>query len=219
MVFRARRLLLLIAALLCLFSSSNAASSLSFEIEDIYVPENCEVIAKPSDHLLIEYVATFSNGTEINKIVKPAPLFHIHLLEAIDMPIYRGLKGMCKNSTRKLSWENSYGVNFAPIFASDTGSHYALTSQRVELSIEITINHITEAKDYRIFDLLKTKSVTSVLDVIEERQGVNAVDEYEQTPLMIATMRELLPVVAYLLNTRRPSVDINMAKSVKQSFL
>jgi hypothetical protein len=53
-----------------------------------------------------------------------------------------------------------------------------------------------------------------VFDIIAEGDGINAVDEWGQTPLMIATQRDSLQIIASLLNARRPKVDVNIAKSV-----
>jgi ankyrin repeat protein len=42
--------------------------------------------------------------------------------------------------------------------------------------------------------------------------GINAIDKWGQTPLMIAAIEQKNAELAALLNTRRPSVDINKAK-------
>jgi len=82
-----------------------------------------------------------------------------------------------------------------------------------KVSIQIRVDQITTQEDFRIFDALKQENISLVLDIIEANHGVNAVDEYGQTALMTAVSNQYLPVVAALLNARRPKVDVNLAKS------
>lgn len=82
------------------------------------------------------------------------------------------------------------------------------------MTLDVTVRHITSQEDYRIFDALRTENISLVLDLIEDHYGVNSMDEYGQTPLMIAVSRQYATVIASLLNTRRPKVDVNMAKAV-----
>lgn len=50
-----------------------------YEINDIYIPENCEQIAKQGDHLLLEYEITFSDGSFGASLKQPDQLYHILL--------------------------------------------------------------------------------------------------------------------------------------------
>lgn len=118
---------------------------------------------------------------------------------------------MCKNSTRKVLWEDVAKVDMQPIFVK---TDLELASQESGVSIELTVIHITEPEDYRIFDHLKSGNMTGALDMIEEHKGINALDEWGQSALMMAVRMKKLEIVAALLNTRMPKVNVNVAKSV-----
>lgn len=116
---------------------------------------------------------------------------------------------MCKNSTRNIRWDMSGDINLSPI-ARNPG---LLANLDEPIIFQVTIAELTSQEDYQIFDAIKRNNVSLVIDMIENHHGVNAVDEYGQTPLMIAASKQHLPLLASLLNTRRPTVDVNMAKS------
>lgn len=120
------------------------------------------------------------------------------------------LKGMCKNATRKISWQDPAKADFKPIF---------YPSQNPEdngVSIELTVVHITEVEDYRIFDHIRSGNSSAALDMIEQHRGINAFDEWGQNALMMAVQLKKLDIVAALLNTRLPKVNVNTAKSVSK---
>ena len=118
------------------------------------------------------------------------------------------LIGMCKNETRKVSWSSASGVNLSPILPV-VSSYSALYGA---LTVEVTIHHITTTENFAIFDALKIGNISLAFDMLEEHKGVNAVDEWGQTPLMIAIINKHHHIIAELLNTRKPTVDINLAK-------
>ena len=124
--------------------------------------------------------------------------------------MHRALKGMCENGTRVMSWENGHDLNLAPLPVSK----YALQNLEESITVEISVQHITPQSDYQVFSLFKMGNFTEVMAMIDEHRGVNAVDEWGSTLLMQATKKGNLPVVAALLNTRMPKVDVNMAKAV-----
>ena len=128
-----------------------------------------------------------------------------------EYPITAALKGMCKNATRKITWEDPEKVNMQPIFFS---IEEGLSSEKQGISIEINLLHITDPEDYRIFDHLRAGNMSAALDLIEEHKGVNALDEYGQSALIMAVQLKKLEIVAGLLNTRMTKVNVNMAKSV-----
>jgi len=200
----------LLAFLYCcaVWSSSDFTD---YTTEDVYVPVQCDSIAKAGDHLLLEYVITFSNGTLAAEHKSPEQLYHILLDMSEELPVPLALKGMCKNATRRVSWENAPKVNLQPIFLS---AEAGLSVEDQGVSIDITLVHITEPEDYRIFDFLRTSNSSAALDLIEQHKGINAFDEWGQSALMMAVQLKKLEIVAGLLNTRMPKVNVNIAKSV-----
>ncbi len=160
--------------------------------------------------MLVEFDLKSANGTTLAALTSPDALLYIQLSN-FDAPIMKGLKGMCMNATREFHWESPTGIDFTPIFQSD--SPYSRMNEA--LSLQVRVVNLTPSKDFQIFASLKGGNLPQVMDLIDAHLGVNAVDEWGQTPLMIALTRprELLPVVAFLMNTRRPMVDVNMAKS------
>jgi len=58
---------------------SIAFEVVSFNFVDVYVPDHCDYIAQPTDHLLIEYKLIFANETEVKYIKNTGQLFYVKL--------------------------------------------------------------------------------------------------------------------------------------------
>lgn len=119
------------------------------------------------------------------------------------------MKGMCLNSTRRITWDSSKKVNTQPIFVDPA---LGLKTSTDGIYIDLTVQHITTHDEYQMFSALRGANYSQVLDLIEKHVGVNAVDEWGQTPLMVAVQTNRVDVVAALLNTRLPKADVNAAK-------
>lgn len=186
----------------------------NFFVEDLEVDENCELSAKVGDHLLFEYSFSYANGTDFQNIVssarKPDQLFHLILDGSGNSDIHAGLKGMCLNSTRLFIWPQIDGVNLFPLVQPDL---HQLIAPHTNIRLNVTLQEITEPKDYAIFDAFRAGNYSRVIDMIVEGNGVNAFDEWGHTPLMLATQNDAMQVIAALLNARRPKVDVNLSKS------
>jgi hypothetical protein len=132
-----------------------------------------------------------------------------------DWPVTGALKGMCKNATRRITWEDPNKMNLQPVFFStDPGR----VLQGMGVSIDLTIVHITDPEDYRIFDHIRSGNSSAAMDMIDQHKGINAFDEWGQSALMMAVQTKKLELVAALLNTRMPKVNVNIAKSVRTQY-
>eukprot|EP01037_Dinobryon_pediforme_P029525 gene29525-33199_t len=198
---------------ICLFAAFLAAAfavvAANYRTQDIFIPYECDRVVGPGDHVLLEYRAYFSNGTLATSHTKPSILIHAQVTAQEDLPVLQALKGTCKNATRRIIWDDASTLNTLPIFLNaDAGV------QRAEqgVYIDLTIEHITTAEEYEIFAAMRQGNYSSALDLIDNHVGVNAVDEWGHTPLMVAVQINRMDVVAALLNTRLPRVDINAAK-------
>lgn len=69
---------LVLIALCALYSKAVLASPV-YSSEDVFVPANCNKIASPGDHLLLEYTVVYANGTTGAEVKRPNQLFHVHL--------------------------------------------------------------------------------------------------------------------------------------------
>ena len=62
-----RCVVLLVSAFLAFMACSISASEMevlsTVRVEDVFIPENCEVQSKPTDHLLFSYTFYYQNGT------------------------------------------------------------------------------------------------------------------------------------------------------------
>ena len=135
------------------------------KIEDIYVPETCENIAEAGDHLLVEFELKHANGTVAAWLAAPKPWFHIQLINT-ELPIIKGLKGICKNGTRVFHWTSGMGVDFSPIFH---GSSYTTTDEAFSLRIKVI--HLTPQRDFQIFAPLRMGNLSEVMDMIDNHRG------------------------------------------------
>jgi len=181
---------------------------ISNNIIDIYSPQSCDKIASFGDHLLLHYYIISNNGSIIyntnNTNAKPIYI-RLNSNNNDNNVVEFGLKGVCKNTTRKISFDNVYNLNLQPFYENK--------NEHQSLSIIININHITSADDYVIFSYIKENNQASIIDMIEKQpSSVNAVDENEYSPLMAAIALKNFPIVATLLNARRPTVDVNHKK-------
>ena len=202
-------------AFLCCCSVWSSSDFTDYTTEDVFIPAQCDSIAKAGDHLLLEYVIAFSNGTVAAEHKSPEQLYHILLDMSEELPVSLALKGMCKNATRRITWEVAPKVNLQPIFLS---AEAGLSQEDQGVSIDITLVHITDPEDYRIFDFLRSSNSSAALDLIEQHKGINAFDEWGQSALMMAVQLKKLEIVAGLLNTRMPKVNVNTAKSVSLPY-
>jgi hypothetical protein len=186
----------------------------TYRTEDLFVPDQCESVVGPGDHLLLEYEVNFKNGTKGSYLKKPFQLFHIIVNMADESPVLASVKGMCKNATRRLIWDEPSKIDLYPLFVKGGKFESSLDG----LYLDITTAYVTTSEEYQIFSSLRQSNFTNVVEMIDNHIGVNAVDEWGQTPLMIAVQMKHLPVIAALLNTRLPKVDVNAVKPVSRSF-
>ncbi|KAJ1431981.1 ankyrin repeat-containing domain protein [Ochromonadaceae sp. CCMP2298] len=198
-------------AALCVALALSVGDYTDYKIEDVFTPVSCGEPAKIGDHILIEFAVVLENGTETSAQKSPMQLYHVLLGDSEELPVNALLAGMCVNETRRITWVDSADVNMQPVFSVEK-----LADLDQGISLTITVGTITTALEYAIFDLLRaknTKSTSAALDLIEAHMGVNAVDEWGHTPLMVAVQGERMEVVAALLNTRMPTADLNKEKS------
>ena len=117
---------------------------------------------------------------------------------------------MCVNATRTLIWKNVVNLDLSPLLSPMAFSDANQTS----VTLHLKLHQITNQEDYRVIDAFKIKNISLVLDLIAEHRGINAIDEWGNTALMLAVQQQDLNVVAGLLNARLPKVNINTPKSV-----
>jgi len=189
----------------CVISQAIADSA----AEDTLSHDGC-VGAKLEDRVLFHYSFTFQNDTAGPALRRNQQPYYIHMPEVQDTDgMYTHLLGMCENSTRRITFETLEGTDLFPIVQWNS----PLFQLNERVVVDLHMHKITIPEEYQIFDALKAANISLALDLIEAHQGINAMDEYGQTPLMIAVSRQYQPVVAALLNTRRPLVDINLVKA------
>ena len=182
--------------------------------EDLEVSSDCSTIVKPTDHLLFTYKVTFENGTVGPYISDSRQPFYTLLEPGEEGSLKSALKGMCENSTRRMIVEMPKESDLEPIFPKrGAGAEQYMAGLEETIWVDITLKKVTDQENYKIFDAFKQQNYSLVIDLIDTHTGVNSMDEYGQTPLMIAVSQQILPVVASLLNTRLPKVDVNMAKA------
>jgi hypothetical protein len=183
--------------------------ALALFIQDLYIPEDCSSFASTSDHVLIEYEARDKDGKIGKSVRAPGQLFHLVVDDS--KPVGRAIKGMCINGTRQASWQDWANVDMSPLpldkylFGDDI--------ENSEIFIEFKVMGITTADDYQIFNYMKMKNYPGVVQMIDEKKGVNALDEWGHSILMLAVKENELTLVATLLNARMPKVNVNLAKS------
>jgi len=183
-------------------------NSISIRSEDQFVPSQCNVTSNVLDHLLLAYDVVFMNGSINTQYKSPGQLFH-YIIQSNNSYIDRSLIGMCEGGVRRIYWSSAINANFESILVHDSLIN---TFTDEQIAIEFTLHHITNPKDYELFDAINNLNFTLAMDLINNHQGVNSFDQWGQTALMIAVSNQYLPIFAALLNTYHPKVDVNLAK-------
>lgn len=184
----------------------------ALEFQNLFVPEYCERPVAVGDHVLMDFQIRFADGTPVifqKDVDYDYRHFHI-VVEDSNAPMHQVLRGMCKNSTRELTLTPSDDRDLSPLVSRE--SEILQIDETLYMTIHVA--HVTSSEDYQIFGAFNANNMSRVLDMIEAHVGINAVDEYGQTPLMIAAQNDNLVVLAMLLNTRKPKVNVNIAKKV-----
>lgn len=177
--------------------------------------ESCTKLAKGGDHVLLTFTSRFGNGSQGPSHPQYMQPLHAVLDPQSELPLHEAIVGMCENGTRTLKWSSLSAVHevaLHPIVGIK--KHLSLDEEADQsFSLNIHVERITEPTDYEIFVALRKENISHVLDLIDEHKGINSMDEYGQTPLMLAVSKQYTAVVASLLNARMPKVDVNMAKT------
>ena len=174
--------------------------------EDLYIPDNCNTLVRLHDHVLLDMHLKFDNGTIYRPVSQNNQNIYGKLDNIDDKPILKAIKGMCKNSTRLLRYESANEANLEPF-----SSFFGHVTDPVNLVIRV--DSITTPTDFQIFQIIHNKDIAKALDLLEMQVGINAVDEWGQSALMLAISSGVVPIVAGLLNARMPKIDINYAKA------
>jgi hypothetical protein len=196
---------------LFIFSSPAQSQSDPSSVTDLFVPDSCNSIAQLHDHVMVDIQIEFANKTRFNPSLGTFQLIHAKLDNIEYKPILRAIKGMCKNSTRELRFESGLSVNFDPFSEYFSNEIFALNADE-SVSVIIRVDSITTTTDFQIFDVIQNKDIGKALDLLEAQIGINAVDQWGQSALMLAVSFNIIPIVAGLINAKRPKIDINYAK-------
>lgn len=171
-------------------------------------PSSCKVAVQETDHLLFEYHVEYSNGTILPLVHAPNQRHYFHLTsEHSNLPIYNHILGMCEESTKSI--QADFDSNLIPFVASHTIPDLA---EGEAYNLVLTLNKVTTDKDFQIFYAIKNSKWELAFELLENHTGVNAVDEWGQTPLLLAVANQYEFLVPPLLNSRLPKVNINYAK-------
>ena len=129
--------------------------------------------------------------------------------ETTGSTLYNILEGMCEGSSRVVTWNDasSLGLDFSPLLNMEDQNEVEV------LELRIGLMHVTSQWDFDIFQYFRTDNMSALLTFMEEHRGINAVDEWGQTSLMVATQSNMMQIIVGLLNTRRPRADVNIATS------
>lgn len=191
----------------CLVAVANSATTVT---ENVFVPEHCENTAVPDDHVLFKFELEFGDKSLSKENLKSDEfaLEHVVLSSDVASVVHQGLTNMCPSYVRRITITDSADADLYPILEHNSerlaGGH--------EVVLTLTVTHVTGPKDYAIFPALASGNASLVIDLIDEHKGINSRDENAATSLMIATQQGILPIVAALLNTRMPKVNVNLAK-------
>jgi ankyrin repeat protein len=204
----------ILISLICLISIYKSfALDNGLTTEDINIGENCDIGATSTSHLLFDYQIKFANGSLATGTKQGEALSYVVLEEFDSIPMKMSMIGMCENSTKRFIYRISKDADLSAIIIKRSIKEMFKNLEE-SISMDLTLHHITAQKDYKIFDFFNDGNSSKVMDMVWDHVGVNAVDSWGQSPLLIAVSNKDIPVISGLLNTRRPSVNVNFVKSV-----
>ena len=128
-----------------------------------------------------EYNLTYSNGSQGPYILAPHPLFYLHMSNTNVSTELSQLVGVCLNDSISISLEGEKNLDISPIVTRTIHLTAAVT-----LNLFIKIREITSDEDFAIFKALQEDRSGEAYTMLEHHRGVNAVDQWGQTPLMLA---------------------------------
>lgn len=204
--------LVLLVILLPAVSVQSSSIQIQTSTEDLYIPDNCVTLVQLHDHVLLDMHIKFDNGTIYRPIPQNNQNIYGKLDNIDDKPILKAIKGMCKNSTRLLRYESANEANWEP-FSSFFGLVMDERDGNIPINLVIRVDSITTPADFQIFQIIHNKDIAKALDFLEMQMGINAVDQWGQSALMLAISSGVVPIVAGLLNARMPKININYAKA------
>ena len=152
--------------LFLLFLGVAYPDGIDYTTEDVDFPEECKSIAKPGDHIMIEYSLT-SGSLEHAAQMQPENFHHV-VLQDEDTLLHRTLKGMCENSTRLVRFTGGGDkvLVLPPILPS-----FRVSKEAGNTDLKVIVRHITQAEDYDIFHAMRVNNFSRVIDLIDEQRG------------------------------------------------
>lgn len=196
----------LLAVVACLALPQAGLGAASVEILDM--PDDCKSVAQPGDHLMLRMTVQDASSNEELYATQSFQAQHVELgHESISDAFTEGLIGVCRGEVRKLTFPAEVMKGKGPNMDD------AMRRGAATLQATVEVLELTSMKDYAIFDFLQNEQFDQVLGMIDEHTGTNAVDQWGASPLMVAIQTKAQLVVASLLNTWRPKVDVNFAKA------
>ena len=177
----------------------------------------CEKMVDIGDHILLEYEYKIDDiFIDTPRAKSPLPYLYFVLNETISDEIHSSIFGQCENATISLNWvKNNIKSDHRKDNIKNLNLHtFPIPSPYVNedsmrYELIISIKHITKPKDYKIFEHFENKDYQKILDMIEKHEGINAVNEWGQSALMVAVKTEFMMIIAGFLNARRPKVNVN----------
>lgn len=94
----------LIFAVLCALYSQCISASPVYTSEDVFVPANCNKIASPGDHMLLEYSVVYANGTNGAYVRRPNQLYHVLLESSVSISEFLELPDDVLGFTSNSCW-------------------------------------------------------------------------------------------------------------------
>ena len=203
--------LILVSGLRTAIASASAAvaETLPASFEEIGLPSECKEVSEPGDHMMVQY--------DFTKVGDSEPLFQVksweqqyYVLgsEGASPAFNAGLVGMCAGEVRKLTY---------------TASAFQISEAHADamFTATVTLLSLTKPDDYAVFAAIDSGDVGTILDMVDNHTGVNAVDRYGNSALMSAVSigGSMQMAVASLLNSWRPKVDVNFVKPSGHSVL
>mmetsp|Transcript_26472 Transcript_26472/g.70825 ORF Transcript_26472/g.70825 Transcript_26472/m.70825 type:complete len:312 (-) Transcript_26472:155-1090(-) len=186
----------------------------SVQVEVLSTPEKCDVNADNGDHVMLRYVVKDAAAGTTLYTTEQHEQVHIMVGDEETSPSWNeGLLGMCTGETRAITFPVETMLGLGPNMGGGLDDIKGMVTAEVECTA------VTKAADYVIFEALKKDNDNDVLDLIDNHIGINAIDDYGSTPLMVAVQTRKQVVVASLMNAWNPKTDVNYAKPTGHTAL
>jgi hypothetical protein len=137
--------------------------------QTLYSPPDCDMKSEEGDHVMLRFSLKDATAPEASPIFQMQSWEQQHFVLGASLTpaaFSSGLLGMCVGEKRLLTSDST---------SFDVSASEAAKVPTMVSTVELV--SLTTAGDYHIFNLIQTGDVSGILEMVDGKAGINAVDQ------------------------------------------